>query len=158
MLTWTLLEFLQTHKTKSIKWTINDNAASQSKFFIVSNHQQNHLNNRINSIDKMHLNNVTKQRKVTIIKCVYRDTWVAQRLSICLQLRAWSWSPGIKSHVRLPARSLLLPLPVCLPLCLSWTNKILKKKKKCLYKEILSHFVLVALYFQIQKSRLGEIK
>ena len=26
-----------------------------------------------------------------------RDTWVVQRLSICLRLRSWSWSPGIKS-------------------------------------------------------------
>ena len=43
---------------------------------------------------------------------------VAQRSSICLRPRAWSWSPGIESHVRLPAWSLLLPLPVSLPLCL----------------------------------------
>ena len=35
-------------------------------------------------------------------------------------------SPGIKSHIRVPARSLLLPLPVSLPLsvCLSWVNKL----------------------------------
>ena len=50
-------------------------------------------------------------------KC--RDTWVAQRLSVCLRPRAWSWGPGIKYHIRLPAWSLLLPLPVSLPLLLS---------------------------------------
>ena len=31
--------------------------------------------------------------------------------------RAQSWSPGIESHIGLPARSLLLPLPMSLPLC-----------------------------------------
>ena len=53
------------------------------------------------------------------------DTWVAQWFSVCLQLRAWSWSPGIESHIGLPAWSLLLPLPVSLPLSisLSWINK-----------------------------------
>ena len=53
------------------------------------------------------------------------DPWVAQQFSDCLWPRAWSWSPGINSHVRLPAWSLLLCLPVSLPLslCLSWTNK-----------------------------------
>ena len=57
-------------------------------------------------------------------------------LSICLQLRAWSWGPGIKSRIRLPAGSLLLPLPMSLPLsvCLSWINKwnLLKKEKNIL--------------------------
>ena len=47
--------------------------------------------------------------------------------STCLQPGAWSWSPEIKSHIGLPAWSLLLPLPVSLPfslfLCLSWINK-----------------------------------
>ena len=59
-----------------------------------------------------------------------RDTWLAQQLSVCLWLRAWSWSPGIKSHIRLPAWSLLLPLPMSLPLslCVSWINKIFKNK------------------------------
>ena len=49
-------------------------------------------------------------------------------------LRAWSWGPGIESHIRLPARSLLLPLPVSLPLsfCVShgenkWIKSFLKK-------------------------------
>ena len=46
-----------------------------------------------------------------------------------LQPGAWSWRPGIESHVRLPAWSLLFPLLVSLPLflslfvCLSWINK-----------------------------------
>ena len=44
---------------------------------------------------------------------------VAQRLSICLWLRAWSQSPGIKSCSRLPAWSLLLPLPMSLPFSVS---------------------------------------
>ena len=49
--------------------------------------------------------------------------WVAQWLSICLWLRSWSWGPGMESHIRVPSGSLLLPLPVSLPLsfcvCLS---------------------------------------
>ena len=47
------------------------------------------------------------------------DTWVAQWLSICFWPRAWSPGPGIKSHVRLPTGSLLLPLLISLPLSLS---------------------------------------
>ena len=43
----------------------------------------------------------------------------AQRFSVYLWLRAWSWGPGIESHIGLPAESLLLPLPMCLPLCAS---------------------------------------
>ena len=52
-------------------------------------------------------------------KSKVRDTWVAQQLSICLWLRAWSWSPGIEFHIGLPEWSLLLPLPVCVSLSLS---------------------------------------
>ena len=53
------------------------------------------------------------------------NPWVAQRFSTCLRPREWSWSPGIEFRVRLPAWSLLLPLPVSLPLCvcLLWINK-----------------------------------
>ena len=47
------------------------------------------------------------------------DPWVAQRFSACLWPRARSWRLGIESHVGLPAWSLLLPLPVSLPLSLS---------------------------------------
>ena len=64
----------------------------------------------------------------------WRDTWVAQWLSICLWLRLWSRGPGIESHIRLPTGSLLVPLPMSLPLslCLSWINKQnLKKKMTC---------------------------
>ena len=43
-------------------------------------------------------------------------TWVAQWLSICLLLRSWYQGPGIESHIRLPTGSLLLPLPMSLPL------------------------------------------
>ena len=38
------------------------------------------------------------------------DAWVAQWLSVCLWLRAWSRSPGIESCIGLPTGSLLLPL------------------------------------------------
>ena len=53
----------------------------------------------------------------------FRGTWMAQWLSLCLPLRSWSWSPVIKSHIRVPAGSLLLPLPVSLPLSVSLMNK-----------------------------------
>ena len=46
------------------------------------------------------------------------QTEMAQWLSICLWFRLWSWGPGIKSCNRLPAGSLLLLLPVSLPLSL----------------------------------------
>ena len=54
-----------------------------------------------------------------------KGTWVAQWLSICLWLRAWTQGPGMESCIRLCAGSLLLPLPRSLPLspCLSWINK-----------------------------------
>ena len=47
---------------------------------------------------------------------------MTQRLSVSLWLRTWSWRPGTESCVGLPAWSLLLPLPVSLPLslCLSF--------------------------------------
>ena len=44
---------------------------------------------------------------------------VVQRLSVYLLPRAWSWSPGIESHIELPIWSLLLPLPVSLCVCVS---------------------------------------
>ena len=46
-----------------------------------------------------------------------RGAWVAQWMSVCLRPRAWPQGPEIESHIGLPARSLLLPLPVSLPLC-----------------------------------------
>ena len=55
------------------------------------------------------------------------DAWVAQWLSVCLQLRSWSWGSRIKSHIGPPAGILLLPL--LLSVCLSWINKVFKKKK-----------------------------
>ena len=58
----------------------------------------------------------TKQKKK---KCVGWDAWVAQGFDSCLWPRARSWNPGIESHVKLPAWSLLLPLPASLPLSLS---------------------------------------
>ena len=44
-------------------------------------------------------------------------------LSACLWLRAWSWGPGTQSHLGFPAGSLILPLPVSLPLCVSLMNR-----------------------------------
>ena len=46
------------------------------------------------------------------------DAWVAQRLSVCLWL--WVCDPllGMESHIRLPLGSMLLPLPMSLPLSL----------------------------------------
>ena len=60
---------------------------------------------------------------------------------VCLWLRAWSRGPGVESHIRLPTGSLLLPLPMSLPLslCLSWINKILKKKRGPKGKKTKSH-------------------
>ena len=52
-----------------------------------------------------------------------KGTWVAQWLSLCLWLKAGPWGPGIESHIGLPAWSLLLPLPVSLPLSVSLMNK-----------------------------------
>ena len=62
---------------------------------------------------------------VDIMNQTERAAQVAQQLSICLRPRAWSWRPRIESHIGLPAWSLLLPLPVSLPLSLSvsWINK-----------------------------------
>ena len=41
-------------------------------------------------------------------------------VEFAFQLRAWSQSSEIESHIRLPARSLFLPLPMSLPsLCVS---------------------------------------
>ena len=50
-------------------------------------------------------------------------TRFSQWLSHCLQPRAWSQSSRIKSHIRLPARSLLLPLPCLCLLSVSHMNK-----------------------------------
>ena len=59
----------------------------------------------------------------------WRGGWVAQRLSICLRLRAWSRRYGIEPHIRLlryePASSSPTPLLVFLShwLSLSLSNK-----------------------------------
>ena len=52
-------------------------------------------------------------------------TWLAQWLSICLWLRSWSQSPGIKPCIGFLSGSLLPPLPMSLLLsvCLSQLNK-----------------------------------
>ena len=51
--------------------------------------------------------------------CFYRGSWVAWWFSVCLWPGAWSWGLGIESCFRFLAWSLLLPLPVSLPLSLS---------------------------------------
>ena len=50
---------------------------------------------------------------------MYREAWVAQWWSVCLELREWFWGLGIESHIGLPAGTLLLPLPMSLPLYVS---------------------------------------
>ena len=55
---------------------------------------------------------------------------MAQWFGACLWPRVQSWGPRIESPVGLPAWSLLLPLPVSLPLSLSlYVYHELKKKK-----------------------------
>ena len=58
---------------------------------------------------------------------VLGDPWLAQWFSACLQPRVPSWSPGVGSHVGLPTWSLLLPLPVSLPLFLSLSFSLMNK-------------------------------
>ena len=58
---------------------------------------------------------------------ITRDPWVAYRFGACLWSRAWSWSPGVESQIRLLAWSLLLPLPASLPLFLSLCVSIMNK-------------------------------
>ena len=69
----------------------------------------------------------------SLLKRCGQGTWVPQWLSICLWLRLWSRGPGTQSRNRIPVGSLLLPLPMSLPLSVSLKNrymKNLKKKKK----------------------------
>ena len=56
---------------------------------------------------------------------------MAQWLSICSRLRSWSQGPGIRPRIGLPTGSLILPLPMSLPLslCFSLTNKIFLKRE-----------------------------
>ena len=61
--------------------------------------------------------------KFSSLKYIYRDAWVAQQLSVCLWLGVRSRSSGIRSHIRLSAWSLLLPLPMSLPVSVSLMNK-----------------------------------
>ena len=57
--------------------------------------------------------------KITLV----RGICVAQWLSNCLWLRSWSWGPGIESHIRILAGSLLLPLPMSQSLSVSLMNE-----------------------------------
>ena len=53
----------------------------------------------------------------------FGDPWVAQRFSACLWPRAWSWRPGIKSHVGLPVHGACFSLCLCLCLSVYLMNK-----------------------------------
>ena len=57
--------------------------------------------------------------------------WVPQWLSICFGSVHDPADLGLKSHIRLPEWSLIFPLPIPLPLCVSheYINKIFKKEK-----------------------------
>ena len=44
-------------------------------------------------------------------------------LRACLGLRSWPRGPGMESHIGLPTGSLLLPLPMSLPLSVSLMNE-----------------------------------
>ena len=70
--------------------------------------KSNHLKNQMQTGSKNQKTNLKEEE--------IGDVWVAQRLSVCLQLRAWSPSSRIESHIRLPAWSPLLPLSMSLPL------------------------------------------
>ena len=61
-----------------------------------------------------------KWRKVEILtkEIKKRAALVVQQFSSCLGPRVWPRGPGVESHIGLPAWSLLLPLPVSLPLSL----------------------------------------
>ena len=64
---------------------------------------------------------------IKITSIYYWNAWVAQWLSVCLWLRAWSQGPGIESHIRLPTWSLLLPLLMSLPLSFSVFHEYINK-------------------------------
>ena len=55
-----------------------------------------------------------------------RDPWVAQRFGACLWPRAWSWRPGIKSHVGLPVHG-AASASACLSLSVTIINKFKKR-------------------------------
>ena len=70
----------------------------------------------------------SKEGGLILFNVLSWNPWVAQQISTCLWPRAWSWKPGIESDIGLSAWSLLLPLPVSLPLSLCVSLMSLKKK------------------------------
>ena len=84
---------------------------------IIHNNQRQCLNFVCPWLEKnMHTNTLLQTIvNISIRMIVTGDTWVAQQLSICLWLTG-SRSARIESHIRFPAWSLLLPLPMSLPL------------------------------------------
>ena len=83
---------------------------------------------------------------------------MAQRFSARLWPRAGSWSPGIESHVGLPAWSLLLPLPVCRSdsptHCVSGENKQNLYKKG---KEVVLFCIVLFCFDRIDRSLKGNL-
>ena len=51
------------------------------------------------------------------------DVWVAQKLSICLQFRVWSWSPGIEPRLGSPWGACFCLCHVSASLCVSLMNE-----------------------------------
>ena len=61
--------------------------------------------------------------------------WVAQRLGVCLWLRAWSRDPGLSPtsgslHGTCFCLCLCLSLSLCVCVCFSWINKSFFKKRE----------------------------
>ena len=85
-------------------------------------------------------------------------------MSICFWLiRSSSWGPGIESCIRLTAESLLLPLPMCLPLsvCLSGINTYIfffffNALKEGLEEPPTLSFQLMAVWKPSEKSQEGS--
>ena len=96
---------------KTLNWlsTVSPNFCFNSHFFTSEVFQQ------------ANLESLTKLTPLDTLNTFFTTwgTWVVQCLSVCLWLRAWSQGPGTESCIELPMRSLLLPLPMSLPLCVS---------------------------------------
>ena len=111
---------------KSILCPLGTSTCETSQSFILGLHQIFHQRLCILLFSRAYLDLYIINEKSTLLSGVGHcynthcagDPWVAQRFSACLRPRAWSWSPRIKSRIRLPAWSLLLPLPMSLPLSL----------------------------------------
>ena len=88
-------------------------------------------------LNKGHVSKQLHGRNKSFITPAKTVARVAQRFSSCLQPRAWSWRPGIKSHIG----ACMEPASPSLPLSiyLSWISKFKKEKKKASRKEKDTH-------------------